>query len=111
MSPTHTSAKSLRILQTEKTLLQDYDPLLIIECSSNLKADKCDRDYEDQTFEMIVETNDEGVVRDLIKYDKDKWLSVGTKIGIIDDGEPIDGDWTWQAYIHDNDEQDDSTKK
>jgi hypothetical protein len=31
--------------------------------------------------------------------DPDKWLKVGTPVGLIDDGEEVDGDWIWQAYL------------
>lgn len=81
-----------------------------MECSPDLRADPSDRDFPEQTLEMIVETNDEGILRDLISVEgdgaksgnesKSKWLKVGTPIGVIDDGEDVDGDWTWQAYIH-----------
>ena len=66
---------------------------------------------------MILETHDDGV----IQWDNDKkkktnvddhdltsendfWLPVGTIVGTIDDGDPIDGDWAWQAYKHETSE-------
>ena len=37
-----------------------------------------------------------------VNLEKSKWMKVGTNIGVIDDGDDIDGDWSWQAYLHDD---------
>ena len=115
LSPTHTSARIIHFLKKEGDEVRDYDPLLILECSPDLKADAADRKFPDETLQMIVETNDEGILRNLRTGDeencsnsdeesKSQWLKVGTPIGVIDDGDDIDGDWTWQSYLHEADE-------
>ena len=81
---------------------------MVLECSSNLVADPADRDHPDQKLLMLVETCDEGILKKLDDHGGE-WLDVGTPLGIVDDGDDVDGDWTWQAYLHD--EGDDVEKK
>ena len=106
LSPSHTSARIIQFLKKEGSEVRDYDPILILECSPDLKADVADRKFPDETLQMIIETNDEGVLRDLNADHEDKlqWMKVGTPIGVIDDGDDIDGDWTWQGYLHQGDD-------
>jgi hypothetical protein len=50
------------------------------------------------TIIMTIETHDDGIVRQLRTDLLGQWIPVGTTIGVIDDGDAVDGDWTWQAY-------------
>jgi hypothetical protein len=55
---------------------------------------------------MIVEAHDEGVIRIREDIEIGKWYNVGQEIGVIDDSEEEDdGDWLWQAYSYDKDEE------
>jgi hypothetical protein len=47
---------------------------------------------------MTIETQDDGIIRRLRTDLVGQWVLVGTEIGMMDDGDAIDGDWTWQAY-------------
>ena len=62
-----------------------------------------------ETLQAFVETNDERIFRNLRTGDEDvesksERPKAGTPIGVIDDGDDIDGDWTWQGYLHEADE-------
>ena len=54
---------------------------------------------------MFLETCDEGTLQGLNDHGG-QWLDVGTPLGTIvdDDEEEVDGDWIWQAYLHDEKE-------
>ena len=99
LSPSHTSARIVRFLAKNGQEVESYDPIMILECSSNLVKDPADRDFPDQKLLMFVETCEEGTLKDLDDHEG-KWLDVGTPIGTIDDGDGPDGDWIWQAYKH-----------
>lgn len=105
LSPTHTKARIVRFEAPEpspsfnyKAEVVAYDPIMILEVSPDLVMIE-HRDYPDQTTLMVVETQDEGMVKQLNDHGG-KWIDIGTPFGIIDDGDEIDGDWTWQAYYH-----------
>mmetsp|Transcript_8472 Transcript_8472/g.12711 ORF Transcript_8472/g.12711 Transcript_8472/m.12711 type:complete len:120 (+) Transcript_8472:139-498(+) len=101
LSPTHTKSRVVQFLAKPKESVESYSPLMILECSPDLIADPADREYPEQKLHMFIETCDEGILQDLNDHGG-KWLDVGTSLGIIvDDDEEIDGDWTWQAYLHD----------
>ena len=134
LSPTHTSARIIKLLQPAATtsstttgtdnssnypFVESYDCIMILECSADLVADPADRDYEDQQLHMIIETCEEGFLKlnsgilsmleasqqgDVMAQSKTNRMPVGTEIGIIDDDDEIDGEWTWQAYFHDGSE-------
>ena len=134
LSPTHTSARIIKLLQPASTassttstdnasnypFVESYDCIMILECSADLIADPADRDYDDQQLHMIIETCEEGFLKlnsailskleaseqagDLTAQSKTNWMPIGTEIGIIDDDDEIDGEWTWQAYFHDGSE-------
>jgi hypothetical protein len=72
---------------------------MIVECSPDLVTAGL-REFPEERIKMMIDTQDEGVVRSLRALEDTEWLAVGTHIGVIDDGDPIDGDWTWQAYLH-----------
>ncbi len=100
LSPTHTKSRVVKFLAKPKSSVEEYSPIMILECSPDLIADPADREYPDQKLLMFIETCDEGVVQGLDDYGGE-WLDVGSSLGIIvDDDNEVDGDWTWQAYIH-----------
>jgi pyruvate/2-oxoglutarate dehydrogenase complex dihydrolipoamide acyltransferase (E2) component len=101
LSPTHTSARILRFdVQNEQEVVA-YDPVMIVECSPDLVTEGF-RDRPDETVTMMVDTQEEGVVRDLMNDWQGKWIPVGAELGVIDDDDPVDGDWTWQANLDTN---------
>ena len=101
LSPSHTSARIVRFLGvTNGQDVESYDPIMILECSPDLVNDPADRDFDDQKLLMFVETCEEGILKDLDDHGG-KWLGVGTPIGIVDDGDAVDDDLIWQAYLHD----------
>ena len=99
LSPSHTKSRIVRFLIKNEEQVESYDPMMILECSPDLINDPADRDFPDQKPLMFIETCDEGILKNLNDHGG-KWLDVGTHIGIIDDGDDIDDDWTWQAYLH-----------
>ena len=61
---------------------------------------------------MLLECMEEGVVKwtsEIEAIDSSQWINVGTVLGeITDDDDDDEGgdhkeEWTWQAYLHDND--------
>lgn len=102
LSPTHSSARIIRLEVSNGQEVKAYDPIMILECSPDLVTEAF-RDTPNQKVRMMIDTQDEGVVRGLLEDWEGKMIDVGTPVGVIDDGEPIDGDWTWQAYL-DNEE-------
>lgn len=104
LSPTHSKARVVRFLCEPGGSVEEYQPIVILECSSDLVADPADRPSPDHRPMMLLETLEEGRLKNLKDW-KGKWMKVGTNIGVIDDGEDIDGDWAWQAYLHDDDDK------
>ena len=104
LSPTHTKARVVRFLCEAGESVEEYQPVVILECSSDLVADPADRPSPNHRPTMLLETLEEGTLEKLKDW-KGKWMNVGTKIGVIDDGEEMDGDWSWQAYLHDDDDE------
>ena len=111
LSPSHTSARIIRFMlpSNPDLYVESYDPVMILECSSDLIADPADRDYPEQKPLMFIETMDEGNLKNLDDHDG-KWIPVGTPIGTVDDGDVLDGDWTWQAYLHSENEENAESK-
>ena len=58
---------------------------------------------------MLIETCEEGVmeldVDGVMEEFGGRWLEVGTVLGVVEDGEEVDGDWIWQAYLHDDEDE------
>jgi len=116
LSPTHTSARIVRFLAPPQATLTSYDPIMVLECSSDLVADPADRAYPDQQLHMLIETCEEGSLgitkKEMEEYVGDgsgsSWLSVGTELGVVEDGDDVDGDWIWQGYLHDEDDEKES---
>jgi pyruvate/2-oxoglutarate dehydrogenase complex dihydrolipoamide acyltransferase (E2) component len=100
LSPTHTQARLLKFDVVEGATVEAYDLVLRLECSADFISIE-NRQHEHQTVKMVIDTQDEGVIKDLIDVDPEKWLKVGTPVGMIDDGEETDGDccWIWQGHL------------
>lgn len=103
LSPTLTAARIVRFEVANDQQVVEYDPILIVECSPDFVTEAF-RESPDQTVKMMIDTQDEGTIKNLLQNHGDKFLPVGTELGVIDDGEPIDGEWTWQAYLQEKDE-------
>lgn len=99
LSPTHTASRIIRFEVSNGQEVISYDPVIIVECSPDLVTEAF-RDTPDEKTKMMVDTQDEGIVNLSLTNWEGKFIAVGTELGVIDDGEPIDGDWTWQAYLH-----------
>ena len=110
LSPTHTQSKIVQWLATEGQYVQAYDLVLEVECSADMVTEGF-RERPDETKVMVIDTQDEGVLRGLVKPNSgdNQWMPVGTEIGRIveDDNDETDGDvdgpWTWQAYLKSDD--------
>ena len=100
LSPTHSQGRILRIEVQNGSSVIAYDPIFIVECSPDLVSEGYRETPTTQTI-MMIDTQEEGVVRDLKDFYINQWIPIGTELGIIDDGDPIDGEWTWQAYTDD----------
>lgn len=114
LSPTHTRGRLVRWIARVGQQVQAYDEVFLLQCSSDFVTE-AHRETPNETKLMVVDTQDEGMLRDLrppavtsltggetnLEEDPD-WLPVGTEIGIIDDGDEVDGDWIWQAYLYNN---------
>jgi len=105
------------------TVVAAYDPVMILECSPDLIADPADRISPNHKPLMLIETCDEGHVvwdrerlrllseengngsRDDDNGGDGEWLNVGTVVGVVDDGDDVDGDWLWEAYLHNDSEE------
>lgn len=98
LSPTHSQGRILKIEVKNGTDVVAYDPILIVECSPDMVTEAY-RDSPNARPIMMIDTQEEGIVKELKDFYINQWIPVGTEIGIIDDGDPIDGEWTWQAYL------------
>ena len=104
LSPSHTRARVVRFLCEPGASVEEYQPVVILECSSDLVADPADRSSPDHKPMMLLETLEEGTLEKLNDW-RGQWMDVGTEIGVIDDGDDVDFDWSWQAYLHDEDDE------
>ena len=117
LSPTHTSGRIIERLVPSRTHVVEYQPVLILQCSSDLVADAADRLSPTHQPLMLIESMEEGtLIWDTeMDYNDDKEMIVGTILGqIVDEGQEEeddeeDEDWSWQAYLHD-DNNDETTK-
>eukprot|EP00640_Fibrocapsa_japonica_P005361 CAMPEP_0113936892 /NCGR_PEP_ID=MMETSP1339-20121228/3644_1 /TAXON_ID=94617 /ORGANISM="Fibrocapsa japonica" /LENGTH=107 /DNA_ID=CAMNT_0000939461 /DNA_START=105 /DNA_END=428 /DNA_ORIENTATION=- /assembly_acc=CAM_ASM_000762 len=104
LSPTHTQARIIRLEVSNGDHVVEYDPVFTVECSADLVTPAF-RNFPDQKLKMIVETQEEGTITKLETKLLGQWVEVGTNLGVIDDGDPVDGEWMWQAYsTNSNDE-------
>jgi pyruvate/2-oxoglutarate dehydrogenase complex dihydrolipoamide acyltransferase (E2) component len=98
LSPTHSQSRILKWEIENGSTVHAYDPVMVVECS----MDMITAPYRDGSkMLLVVDTQDEGMIRDLKTYYLNQWIPIGTELGIIDDGEPVDGEWLWQAYTTD----------
>ena len=97
LSPTHTKAKVTEFLVKNGASIEPYDTVFVVDCSPDFITEGF-RDEPDQVVSMIIENQEDGTIKDLDESILGKWLDVDTPIGVVDDGEAIEGDWTWQAY-------------
>ena len=117
LSPTHTKARILRFcppeLSTDSSCyLEITNALFVLECSPDVVTEAFREKLEDGTDVcplMIVESHDEGDFALDATIRTGEWYGVGERIGTIDDGDDDDDneeDWLWQAYSHEeNDEE------
>lgn len=109
LAPTHTSARIVQRLVPSGTHVVEYQPVMTLQCSSDMIADPADRLSPEHQQIMLLEVMEEGTIkwnRGIETIDEKEWLSVGTVLGEVDDGdkdeEGIEEEWAWQAYLHDN---------
>jgi hypothetical protein len=105
LSPTQTKARLDAFCVQDGDPVVPYDLVLDVTPSSDLTLDDTaavdDSDSSDDVLypePMTIEAQDDGIVRRLRTDLVGQWVPVGTEIGMIDDGDAVDGDWTWQAY-------------
>ena len=104
LSPTHSQSRIVKWLAAEGQSVQAYDLILQVECSPDMVTEAF-REAEDERKVMVIDTQEEGVLRNLVAP-SDEWIDVGTEIGIIDEDDDldVDGPWTWQAYLKGDEE-------
>ena len=93
LSPTLSQARIQQFCVSNGQTVQAYDLVLKVQPSKDMTDDP-----DDVPLQMALETQDEGVVQELRTELVGQWVTVGTELGRIDDGDDVDGDWTWQAY-------------
>jgi pyruvate/2-oxoglutarate dehydrogenase complex dihydrolipoamide acyltransferase (E2) component len=104
LSPTQTKARLDAFCVQDGDVVASYDLVLDVTPSSDMTIynDADDNDSSSTSAAppiiMTIETHDDGTVRQLRPDLVGQWIPVGTTIGVIDDGDAVDGDWTWQAY-------------
>jgi pyruvate/2-oxoglutarate dehydrogenase complex dihydrolipoamide acyltransferase (E2) component len=98
LAPSHTQARITKLEVKQGIEVEVYDIVMCVECSPDFISIE-NRKHEHETVHMVIDTQDEGTIQNLIEYDPEKWLDVGTPVGIIDDGDEVDGDWIWQANL------------
>lgn len=101
LSPTHTQCKITEFLVKQGDQVEAYQTVFVVDCSPDLLTEGF-RECPEEQQSMIIESQEDGTVSKLDTEFLGKWLDIDTPIGIIDDGDEIDGDWTWQAYTHSN---------
>ncbi|KAL7448644.1 hypothetical protein ACHAWC_000799 [Mediolabrus comicus] len=123
LSPTHTSSRIITRLVPTNTHVIEYQPILTLQCSPDLIADPADRKSTLHEPRMLLESLEEGIVRwkrmdtstnnnkdDDEEEEESQWYPVGTVIGEIIEDENEDGgdgeveEWTWQAYLDEDDD-------
>lgn len=90
----------MKWLATEGQDVKAYDLVLQVECSADMVTEAF-RTTPDECKIMVIDTQDEGILRDLARPSNSEWFAVGTPIGVIDEDDDmdLDGPWTWQAYL------------
>ena len=79
-------------------------------------ADPADRVSPEHQQIMLLEIMEEGIIKwngEIEAMDKNEWLNVGMVLGKVADGdedeEGNEEEWAWQAYLHDNTEEENQT--
>ena len=105
LSPTHSQSRIVKWLATQGQDVKAYDLILQVECSADMVTEAF-RDTPNECKIMVIDTQDEGILRNLAIPRDGEWLDVGTPIGVIDEDDDmdLDGPWTWQAYLKGDDE-------
>ena len=101
LSPTHTKSKVTEFLVKKGDPVEPYDTVFVVDCSPDFITSGF-RETPHQEVSMIIENQEDGTITELDESVLGKWLDVHTPIGVVDDADEMDGDWTWQAYKHDN---------
>mmetsp|Transcript_26198 Transcript_26198/g.56478 ORF Transcript_26198/g.56478 Transcript_26198/m.56478 type:complete len:141 (+) Transcript_26198:43-465(+) len=116
LSPTHTSSRLVQRLVPSGSHVIEYQPVMTVQCSSDMIADPADRVTQDHQQIMLLEIMEEGSIKwnsESVEAmeERNEWVKVGTIIGEVSDGSEEDEEdgveieeWAWQAYLHDNDE-------
>mmetsp|Transcript_28408 Transcript_28408/g.68391 ORF Transcript_28408/g.68391 Transcript_28408/m.68391 type:complete len:134 (+) Transcript_28408:169-570(+) len=107
LSPTHTSARLVERLVQSGSQVVEYQPIMTVQCSSDVIADPADRVTPEHQPMMLLECMEEGSIRWArdATTNRSEWIKVGTILGEIVDEDEDDADvddWAWQAYLHDN---------
>lgn len=105
LSPTHTKSRITKFLVQQGDEVEPYETVFIVDCSPDFITAGF-RETPNQQVSMLIENQEDGTITELDTDVLGKWLPVDTPIGIVDDGDDIDGDWTWQAYTHDDGKDD-----
>ncbi|KAL7530271.1 hypothetical protein ACHAXR_006708 [Thalassiosira sp. AJA248-18] len=124
LSPTHTSARIVERLVPSGSYVVEYQPIMTVQCSPDmigeyqiLDSDPADRVTPGHQSMMLLECMEEGIIKwnDDIEDIERSQLTVGTLLGSIsdededeDEGDNDQEEWAWQAYLHDNDNGEDS---
>jgi len=96
LSPTHTRARIDAFCVAPGDAVQAYDLVLKLTPTNDLTEDGDD----EPAPQMSIDTQEEGVVRELRTDLVGTWVDVDTPLGTIvdDDGDETVEDWIWQAY-------------
>lgn len=100
LSPTHTRARIDAFCVAPGDAVQAYDLVMKLTPTNDLTTPD-GGDDDEPAPQMSIDTQDEGVVRDLRTDLVGTWVDVDTKLGtIVDDDDKDDSveDWIWQAY-------------
>ena len=138
LSPSHTSSRLIKRLVPSNVHVGEYTPLLIVSCSPDMIEDVAFRVSRDHRQLMLLEIIEDGRIEWLNPKNNDHHdvrvvdddgdndvnsmvdLPVGTVIGEVCDDDDDDDDhndddvteeWAWQAYMHDEDDDDGIGKK
>jgi len=107
LSPTHTRARIDEWCVRDGDLVEAYTIVLKVTPSSDLTTVQMTKEDNEEPLpplQMSIDTQDEGVVRNLRTDLVGTWVDVDTELGLIVEEEEevgdykIDGNWLWQAY-------------
>ena len=90
LSPTHTSARIVRLLVPSGTAVSEYQPVMTLRCSPDLIADPADRKTPGHQPTMLLECMEEGRLR---WYDDVASSAPSSPDGPDGDGSGAEGKW------------------